>query len=88
MNSAPEFHPIFTVARDAIEQLSGESCLYEGAARAAADNLLDHWRDAIRCWGNGGPDAPTVEKMILGDLRHVINSLEGLLDDIAGAGST
>jgi hypothetical protein len=29
-----------------------------------------------------------VEKMILGDLRHVINSLEGLLDDIAGAGST
>jgi hypothetical protein len=84
MNSDPDFHPIYTVAKTVIEQRSSDGCLADGAARAAADDLLDHWAGAIRDWGDGGPDAVAVEKMILGDLRDVVAALQEVIDEISG----
>jgi hypothetical protein len=58
--------------------------LADGAARAAADELLDHWSNAIRDWGGGGPTAVEVEKMILGDLRDAVAAMQEVIDQIAG----
>jgi hypothetical protein len=83
MNSDPNFHPIYTVAKTAIEQLR-DVCLSYGAARAAGEELLAHWTDAIRDWGGGGPSGPDVEQMILGDLRDTVAALEEVIDQISG----
>ena len=87
MNSDPNFHPIYTVAKTAIEQRSSAGCLADGAARAAADELLAHWTDAIRDWGAGGPDAVAVERMILGDLRDAVAALQAVIEEISGVRS-
>jgi hypothetical protein len=81
-NSDPDSHPIFTVADTAIGQLGG-ACLADDTAAAAGGVLLQHWREAIRDWGTGGPTAPEVERMIVGDLDDAINALEQLRETIA-----
>jgi hypothetical protein len=81
-SSDPNFHPIYTLAKTAIEQRSSDGCLADGAARAAADELLAHWGCAIRNWGGCGPGAAEVEKMIVGDLRDVAAALMEVADEI------
>jgi len=77
-NSTPEFHPIYTVAKTAIQQMGG-ACLAEDAAAAAGGLLLGHWSGAIRDWSESGPSGPEVERMILGDIRDCIEQMEQLL---------
>ena len=76
-----DHHPIYSVAKAAIDQMGG-ACLADDAAAAAAVLLLRHWEDAIPNWGGDGPSGPEVERMILGDIRDAIGMLEGLLADI------
>ena len=73
-----EHHPIYSVAKTAIDQMGG-ACLADDAAAAAAILLLRHWEDAIPNWGGDGPSGPEVERMILGDIRDCIDQLESLL---------
>lgn len=77
-NSDPMHHPIFSVAKTAIDQMGG-ACLAEDSAEAAAAVLLIHWADAIRNWDDDGPSGPEVERMITGDIRDVIDQMEQLL---------
>lgn len=82
MNAANcDDHPIYTVAKTAIDQLGG-ACLASDAAAAAAILLLRHWEDAIPNWSEGGPSGPEVERMITGDIRDTIDSMEALLRSI------
>ena len=74
-------HPIYSVAKTAIDQMGG-ACLAEDAAAAAAILLMQHWEDAIPNWGGDGPSGPEVERMILGDIRDCIDQLEQLLHRI------
>lgn len=80
-NSDPTHHPIYSVAKTAIDQMGG-ACLADDAAAAAAILLLRHWDDAIPNWGGGGPSGPEVERMILGDIRDCIEQLEQLLQRV------
>jgi len=85
-NSTPEFHPIYSLAQTAIGQLGG-TCLAEDAARAACNVLAESWASNIRLgYGNGGPNGPEVEQMILGDLRDTLDALERLLGVIERQG--
>lgn len=77
----PDHHPIYSVARTAIEKLGG-ACLAEDAAAAAGVLLMRHWDDAIPNWGGAGPTGPEVEQMILGDIRDTLDALERLLRQI------
>jgi len=76
-----EHHPIYSVAKTAIDQMGG-ACLADDAAAAAAVLLLRHWEDAIPNWGGTGPSGPEVERMILGDIRDCIDQMEQLLHRI------
>ena len=76
--ASPDFHPIYSVAKTAIDQMGG-ACLADDAAAAAAILLLRHWEDAIPNWGGDGPSGPEVERMILGDIRDCIDQMEALL---------
>jgi len=73
-----DHHPIYSVAKTAIDQMGG-ACLADDAAAAAAVLLLRHWEDAIPNWGGDGPSGPEVERMILGDIRDAIDQMEALL---------
>ena len=76
--ASPDFYPIYSVAKTAIDQMGG-ACLADDAAAAAALLLLRHWEDAIPNWGGDGPSGPEVERMILGDIRDCIDQMEQLL---------